>query len=124
MKKYTKAINERITQLITCENISNVLNLDRFSDLPEFDQIYVNLANKMSLQLLFTTLDNLNTNSKIFEKIKGLRMTNNNIRTMDPVAKLPQLQMDIVDIRFNNVSFWIVFERFILGEMNNIVFSP
>lgn len=109
MKKYTKALNERTTQLITCENVPNVLNLDRFSELSEFDQIYVNLANKMSLQLLFTTLDNLNTSSKIFEKIKGLRMTNNNIKTLDPVAKLPQLQMDVVDLRYNNVSFWSIF---------------
>lgn len=103
-KKYTKAIKERANQLITCEGVQKVLNLDRFCDLPEFDQISVNLANKMSLQLLFSTLDNLQTNSKIFDEIKGLRLTNNCIKSMDAVSKLVPVPLDIIDLRNNNVS--------------------
>lgn len=103
-KKYMKALTERSNQLVTCEGIQSVLNLDRFSQLPEFEQITVNLGNKMSLQLLFTSLDNLHTSSKIFEKVKGLRLINNGIKSMDAVAKLQNISLDIIDLRNNNVS--------------------
>lgn len=106
-KKYTKAVKERVSQLITCESVQSVLNLDRFSELPEFEQIAVNLANRMSLQLLFTTLDNLHTNGKIFDQIKGLRLTNNSIKSMDAISKMPNIALDIIDIRYNNVSLFL-----------------
>lgn len=103
-KKYTKAINESIQKLTQCEGVSNVLNLDRFSVRPEFQYIYVNLANKMSLQLLFNTLENLHANSKIFDQIRGIRLSNNSIRTLEPILKMPKVTLDILDLRDNNVS--------------------
>lgn len=82
-KKYTKAINDCLQRKIVCENVSNVLDLDRFSTHSEFKHIHVNLANKMALQLLFTTIDNLQTNNKIFDKVQGIRLTNNRYYTLN-----------------------------------------
>lgn len=103
-KKYTKAISECMQRMIVCEGVPNILDLDRFATRPEFKHICVNLANKMSLQLLFTTLDNAQTNNKIFDQIKGIRLTNNNIRTLDPAAKMPNVSLELLDLRDNNVS--------------------
>lgn len=104
-KKYSKTINESLQRLIQCDGVPSVLDLDRFSARPEFKHICVNLANKMSLQLLFTTLDNMHASSKIFDQIKGIRLTNNNIRTLDPVSKMPKVALELLDLRNNNVSF-------------------
>lgn len=108
-KKFTKAINEKLQQLIRVDGVTNVgipnvLDLDNFASLPEFDFICVNLSNKMSLQLLFTTLDTLNTSHKLFEKINGIRLSNNNIKTLDPASKLPPVYLQLIDLRNNNVS--------------------
>lgn len=105
-KKYTKTINESIQRLITHEGVQSVLDLDNFSARPEFKHIYVNLANKMSLQLLFTTLDNLQASSKIFDdnNIRGIRLSNNSIRTLDPIMKMPKVILDVLDLSHNNVS--------------------
>lgn len=103
-KKYQKAINERMQKLISCDGASNVLNLERFSEMPELGRICVNLSNKMSLQLLFTQLDSLNGNtSKIFDKIDGLRLAENDIRTLDPISKIPKVSLNLIDLRNNNV---------------------
>lgn len=106
-KKYSKAINDCIQRMIVCEGVSNVLDLDQFATRPEFKHICVNLANKMSLQLLFTTLDNLQTTNKIFDKIKGIRLTSNNIRTLEPLSKMLKVSLNLFDLRDNNVSGWI-----------------
>ncbi|XP_031637468.1 nuclear RNA export factor 2 [Contarinia nasturtii] len=102
-KKYTKAINDCLQRMIICENEPNVLDLDRFSTHTEFKHICVNLANKMSLQLLFTTLDNLQTNNKIFDKVNGIRLTNNSIRTLDPLSKMTKVSLNLLDLRDNNI---------------------
>ena len=89
--------------MIVCEGIPNVLDLDRFATRPEFKHIVVNLANRMSLQLLFTTLDNAQTSSKIFDQIEGIRLTNNNIRTLEPASKMPKVSLSLLDLRDNRV---------------------
>lgn len=89
--------------MIVCEEVPNVLDLDRFATRPEFKHICVNLANKMSLQLLFTTLENNQTNNKIFDQIQGIRLTNNNIRTFEPASKMPKVSLKLLDLRDNNV---------------------
>lgn len=104
-KKYSKTINESLQKLITHEGVPSVLNLDQFSVRPEFKHICVNLGNKMSLQLLFTTLDNLQASSKIFDNIHGIRLTNNDIRTLDPVTKMPKVILDVLDLTNNNVRY-------------------
>lgn len=107
-KKYTKAINEKMQKLVTCEGVALVLDLDKFAN--EFEDLVVNLSNKMSLQLLFTTLDTLHTNNKIFEKIRGIRLSNNNIKTLDPISKLPVLDLELVDLRHNKVISFLTAE--------------
>lgn len=102
-KKYTKAINDCMQRMITCEGVTNVLDLDQFATRSEFRHICVNLANRMSLQLLFTVLDNMQTNGKIFEQIQGIRLTTNNIRTLDPLSKMPKVSLNLLDLRDNNV---------------------
>lgn len=106
-KKFTKACTERVNQLITCEGIPNVLNLDKFSTSPELEQIVVNLGNKMSLQLLFTTLDNLHTNTKLLSNINGIRLSNNDIRQLEPITKLPFAPLQLFDLRNNQVKWSI-----------------
>lgn len=102
-KKYAKAIYECVQKLITHRGVTSVLDLDNFSARPEFKHIYVNLANKMSLQLLFNTLDNLQVRSKILDKVRGIRLSNNNIRTLDPISKMPKVSLDVFDLTNNNV---------------------
>lgn len=102
-KKYTKAINEKMQKLVTCEGVPFVLDLEKFASSNEFENLVVNLSNKMSLQLLFTTLDTLHTNNKIFEKLRGIRLSNNSIKTLDPISKLPVLDLELVDLRVNKV---------------------
>lgn len=102
-KKYNKALTECLQRTVTCEGVNNVLNLDQFATRPEFKYICVNLSNKMSLQLLFTTLDNMHTSSKIFEQIQGVRLSNNYIRTLDAMNKLPKIALQLLDLRDNNV---------------------
>lgn len=104
-KKYSKAINESLQRLITHEGVPSVLDLDSFSTRPEFKHIYVNLENKMSLQLLFVVLDNLQASSKIFDNIRGIRLSNNNIRTLDPMVKMPKVLLDLFDLSNNKVSY-------------------
>lgn len=104
IKKYQKVINESLLNLITVEGTKNVLNLNSFSKMPELGQICVNLANKVSLTVLFSTLDSMNTSAKIFEKINGLCLSNNDIYTLDPISKLPIMSMDLIDLRNNKVS--------------------
>lgn len=101
-KKYQRAINEKMQQLISCDGATNVLNLDNFSSLKEFEHLCVNLSNKMSLQLLFTTLNNLNEKFKELN-VKGLRLSNNNIKTFESASKLSELSLDLVDLRNNKV---------------------
>lgn len=108
-KKYAKAINESFHRLIECEGVSSILDLDRFNERPEFKHIYVNLANKMSLQLLFSTLDNLHASSKIFDQIRGIRLSNNDIRTLDPITKMPKVLLELLDLRNNNVRYSVDF---------------
>lgn len=57
----------------------------------------------MSLQVLFTTLDTLQERNKIFDTIRGIRLTNNNIRTLEPILKMPKVALDVLDLRGNNV---------------------
>lgn len=102
-KKYNKTLNECMQRMITCENVANVLDLDRFASKPEFKHICVSLANKMSLQLLFASLDNMHTSNKIFDQIQGIRLSNNCIRTLEPIAKLPKISLNLLDLRDNNV---------------------
>lgn len=90
-------------RLIEFDGVPSVLDLSEFTARPEFKHIYVNLANKMSLQLLFTTLDNLHVNSKIFDQIRGIRLSHNNIRTLDPMSKLPKIKLDVLDLSYNKV---------------------
>lgn len=85
------------------DGISLVLDLSKFITRPEFKHIHVNLGNKMSLQLLFTTLDQLHVNSKIFDQIRGIRLADNNIRTLDPISKMPKIKLDVLDLSGNNV---------------------
>lgn len=127
-KKYSKAISERMQQLILCEGVNNVLNLDRFSCLPELEQICVNLANKMSLQLLFTLLETMNNNQKIFERINGLRLSNNNICTLESATKMPNVTLEMIDLRNNNVSLFkselqLQFSDFDILKLTILVFS-
>lgn len=91
-------------RLIELDGVASVLDLSEFNKRAEFKDIYVNLANKMSLQLLFTTLDNLHVNTKIFDQIRGIRLSYNNIRTLDPLAKMPKVKLDVFDLSGNNVS--------------------
>ena len=90
-------------RLIEFDGVSSVLDLSEFTSRPEFKHIYVNLANKMSLQLLFTTLDNLHVNSKIFDQLRGIRLSHNSIRTLDPISKMPKIKLDVLDLSWNNV---------------------
>lgn len=123
-KKYTKAINEQMQKLIfnyENESQTKVLDLDKFSLLKEFEHIYVNLANKMSLQLLFTTLDTLNTKTKLFEKINGIRLSNNGIKTLDPASKLPIIDLKLVDLRHNNVRSFPL--RTFFFQKNNLIIT-
>lgn len=90
-------------RLIECNGVSSVLDLSNFTSRPEFKHIFVNLANKMSLQLLFTTLDTLHVNAKIFDQIRGIRLSNNNIRTLDTISKMPKIKLDVLDLSRNNV---------------------
>lgn len=110
-KKYTKAINEKMQHLVTCEGVPHVLDLDEFGSSSEFENLVVSLSNKMSLQLLFTTLDTLHTNNKIFEKIRGIRLSKNKIKTLDPISKLPVLDLELVDLRVNNVILFSATEK-------------
>lgn len=103
-KKYTKAINESLQRLITHEGVPSVLDLDSFSARPEFKHIHVNLENKMSLQLLFQILDTLQANSKIFDNLRGIKLSNNGIRTLDPIVKCPKVSVDVLDLSNNKVS--------------------
>lgn len=103
-KKYGKACGDRFEQLITCDGVSKILNLDNFSLIPELEKIVVNLANKQSLQLLFTTLKNLNADRGIFKQLNGLRLSNNHIRTLDSIATLAPLTIQQIDLRNNDVS--------------------
>lgn len=103
-KKYGKACSDRFEQLISCDGVSKILNLDNFSIIPELEKIVVNLANKQSLQLLFTTLKNMNADRGIFKQINGLRLSNNRIRTLDPIATLASLSIQQIDLRNNDVS--------------------
>lgn len=105
-KKYNKALTECIQRTTTFEGVNNVLNLDQFAMCPEFKHISVNLSNKMSLQLLFTTLDHLHSNNKIFDQIQGIRLSNNSIRTLDPMTKLPKISITLLDLRDNSVSLY------------------
>lgn len=89
--------------LIEFDGVTSVLDLSEFTTRPEFKHIFVNLANKMSLQLLFATLDNLHVNSKIFDQIRGIRLSHNNIRTLDPTSKMPKIKLDVLDLSWNNV---------------------
>lgn len=93
-------------RLIEVDGVASVLDLSEFNKRAEFKDIYVNLANKMSLQLLFSTLDNLQVQSKIFDQIRGIRLSYNNIRTLDPLAKMPKVKLDVLDLSGNNVSTW------------------
>lgn len=104
LKKYTKAINESLARPISLEGVPNVLNLDRFATRTDFKFICVDLSNKISLQLLFNALDNLQTNAKIFNQVQGIRLSNNNITTLDPFVKMPRVPLAILDLRDNNVS--------------------
>lgn len=118
-KKYTKAINESMQHLREFDGVTSVLDLSEFNSRPEFKHILVNLANKMSLQLLFTTLDNLHVNSKIFDQIRGIRLSNNNIRTLDPMSKMPKIKLDVLDLSLNNVRKHDVLEQQFQTELNN-----
>lgn len=100
-KKYQRAITESMQHLITIEGVPNILNLNHFSSRPEFQHIYVNLANSKSLQLLFSTL----AQSKIFDQIQGICLTNNNIRNIEPITKLPMVSLDLIDLRNNDVGY-------------------
>lgn len=100
-KKYQRAITESMQHLITIEGVPNILNLNHFSSRPEFQHIYVNLANSKSLQLLFSTL----AQSKIFDQIRGICLTNNNIRNIEPITKLPMVTLHLIDLRNNDVSY-------------------
>lgn len=102
-KKYTKAINESMQHLIEFDGVASVLDLSEFTTRPEFKHIFVNFANKSSLQLLFTTLDHLHMNSKIFDQIRGIRLSHNDIRTLDPMSKLPKIKLDVLDLSWNYV---------------------
>lgn len=102
-KKYNKALGECMQRLITCEGVSHVLDLDRFASKSEFKHIVVNLSNKMSLQLLFTSLDHMQSSNKIFEHVKGIRLSNNSIRSLEPLAKLPKVSLNLLDLQGNNV---------------------
>lgn len=103
-KKYGKACSDRFEQLISCDGVSKILNLDNFSAIPELEKIVVNLANKQSLQLLFTTLKNMNAERGIFKQINGLCLSNNRIRTLEPIATLASLNVQQIDLRHNDVS--------------------
>lgn len=100
-KKMLRACTERFQSLITCEGVSKVLNLDNFAASPEFENIVVNLANKQSLQLLCTTLEH---NQEVLADINGIRLSNNNIYTLDSFTKLPNLNLQLIDLRNNDVS--------------------
>lgn len=103
-KKYTKACNERLNQLITCEGIPKVLNMDDFSSSAELDKIIANLSNKQSLQLLLTTLDNICEKNRSFAEINGIRLSNNGIKSLQPFTKLSPISLEMIDLRNNNVS--------------------
>lgn len=91
---------QRLTDL---DGTTSVLDLSRFISRPEFKHIHVNLANKMSLQLLFQTLDQLHVNAKIFDQIRGIRLAENGIRSLDPISKMPKIKLDVLDLSKNNV---------------------
>lgn len=92
------------------DGVTSVLDLSEFNSRPEFKHIFVNLANKMSLQLLASTLDNLHVNSKIFDQIHGIRLSNNNIRTLDPMSKMPKIKLDVLDLSWNNVRNHLIYD--------------
>lgn len=101
-KKMLKACTERFNSLITCESVTKVLNLDNFGASPELENIVVNLSNKSSLQLLCSTLEH---NQEVLADINGIRLSNNHIYTLDPFTKLPNLDLRLIDLRNNDVSF-------------------
>lgn len=102
-KKYGKACSDRFDQLVSCDGVSKILNLDNFSSIPELEKIVVNLANKQSLQLLFMTLKNMDADRAIFKQINGLRLSNNGIRTLDSIVTLSSLNIQQIDLRNNDV---------------------
>lgn len=100
-KKMLRACNERLQNLITCEGVPKVLNLDKFATNSELEDIVVDLSNKQSLQLLCTTLEH---NQEILNNINGICLSNNRIYTLDPFSRLPKLDLTLIDLRGNEVS--------------------
>lgn len=103
-KKYGKACNDCFEQLATWDGVTKILDLDNFAANPELEKIVVNLANRQSLQLLFTTLKNMNADKGIFKQINGLRLSNNRIRNLDSIVTLASLSIQQLDLRKNDVS--------------------
>lgn len=103
-KKFGRACCERFDSLIICEGVLNVLNLDKFSTSTEFTQLYVDLSNAQSLNLLITTLKNMDADKNIFKSIKGIRLSNNNIANLQPLIALTRMELEMIDLRGNNVS--------------------
>lgn len=102
-KKFGKACCERFNRLITSEGVSNIFNLDKFSTCPEFDQLYVDLSNSQSFNLLCTTLKNMDNDKGIFGAINGIRLSNNKIRDLRPMSTFSKLKLRTIDLRNNNV---------------------
>lgn len=83
------------------EGVAKVLNLDNFAQSPEFAELIFTLSNKCSLTLLCSTLTK---HCDIFKIVNGIRLSNNQITDLAPFGLLPAIDIEMIDLRNNQVS--------------------
>lgn len=111
VKVFQKAINRRYNSLITLEGISNILDLDAFSETPDFLNFEADLNNGAAFNLLCNTLDKKLAGGDVnVTHINGVRFTNNKLYHIPcfDVDNLQKIRMQMFDFRNNNVSCRIV----------------
>lgn len=102
-KVFHKALNTRFNTLITCEGVTNVLNLDNFAASPELASIETDLGNGSAVQLLWSSLDN-KLNEKSCPQINGIKLSNNNLQYFPgPITNLQRTKFQLMDLRNNKV---------------------
>lgn len=121
-KVFQKAMTNRFNVPINFEGIANVLNLDDFTNGPEFANVCVDMNNMAAFQLFCTTLDNkLASGDPNVPQINGIRLSNNNLQSVASfdVANLQKIRLQLLDLRNNDVrinSFLRIFCMFICAS--------
>lgn len=101
-----KAFTERFNRYEVCEETTKVLNLDHFAQLPEFAELIFSLSNKAAFIFLCSLLTK---HCDIFQTVNGIRLSNNELTDLTPLATIPAIDIDMIDLRNNKVSGILTF---------------